>query len=322
MITLSKKQDVDFTILNLTDPQLTDSEWEVGHKNRQILEYTVDELVKRVQPDLITISGDITFAGNDKAYDMFAQFINSYGIPWSVVWGNHDNQNGDEYVKGIVQRYMEYEGFVYESGDAKLGNGNFIIKIEENGAPVSALIMMDSHDREPFTDEEGNTELKWARLIPEQRVWLKETANELKSEGYNDATLIMHIPIFEYTKASEAAYKKNIDLKDISVEDANGVECWNDGYTDSIGVQHEDISCYPKDDGILNEIKSTDIVKRLVCGHDHISNWMIKYDDIDLIFSLKTGAGCYWEPDISGGTVIKINKSGVYKIHHEYVNAL
>ena len=36
MITLKKNPEKDFIILNITDPQLGDPEWEDGHINRQI----------------------------------------------------------------------------------------------------------------------------------------------------------------------------------------------------------------------------------------------------------------------------------------------
>ena len=39
-----------------------------------------------------------------------------------------------------------------------------------------------------------------------------------------------------------------------------------------------------------------------------------------LIYSLKTGAGCYWNPILNGGTVIRISSDGVSDIHHHYVD--
>ena len=39
-----------------------------------------------------------------------------------------------------------------------------------------------------------------------------------------------------------------------------------------------------------------------------------------MVYALKTGAGCYWEPELNGGTVVKIGKDGVKDIYHEYVD--
>ena len=101
MIILKKQANKNFIVLNLTDPQLGTSEWEDGHKNRNILEYTITKLIKQTNPDLITVSGDLAWAGQEPAYEMFGNFIESFQIPWAIVWGNHDNQNGPEFVDGF-----------------------------------------------------------------------------------------------------------------------------------------------------------------------------------------------------------------------------
>jgi len=54
-------------------------------------------------------------------------------------------------------------------------------------------------------------------------------------------------------------------------------------------------------------------------GHDHNNNWIIRHRGIRFVFSLKTGPGCYWEPELNGGTVIKITSNGIGDIYHEYV---
>ena len=60
MIRLKKERGKDFVILNLTDTQLSDKEWEDGHKANAVLTHTVRSLVERVKPDLITVTGDLT----------------------------------------------------------------------------------------------------------------------------------------------------------------------------------------------------------------------------------------------------------------------
>ena len=315
-----KQQNKDFRILNITDPQLSNGEWEEGHKNRVILEYTLKELVKRTEPDLITVSGDLAWAGNDRAYDMLASFIDSFGIPWAPVWGNHDNQDGAEYIDSVATRYMTFPNCIYEKGDPSLGNGNYVISIENDGTPVEALIMLDTHDRASYTDESGETMSTWAKLIPEQAEWIEKEINALKARGCKSATLIMHIPIYAYNTASKAAYKDGIDLNSVTPEMADGGECWNDGYKDSIGAKYEDIGSYPAEDGMFDHFKKLGIIKHIVAGHDHVNNFMINYDGIKLIYSLKLGAGCYWNPILNGGTVLSINENGVYDVRHEYVD--
>lgn len=320
MKVLKKSPNKDFIVLNITDPQLSTEEWADGHLHRNILETTMKTLIERVHPDLITISGDLAWAGQDAAYDAFANFIDGFQIPWAPIWGNHDNQNGPEFIDRVADRYLTYEHCLYEKGDPALGNGNYLISIEENGKPVEALVMMDSHDKAPFTAENGEERSEWAKLTPAQGVWLKELLSDLKAKGYPDASLILHIPLYAYRLAMNAAYKSGIDLQAVTPEQADGAECWNEGYTDSIGVQYETVSSYPADDGIFDILKRSNLVKRVIAGHDHVNNWMIRYEGIQLIYGLKLGAGCYWNPLLNGGTVLKINQQGVYSVSHEFVD--
>ena len=97
---LKKSKNKDFLILNLTDPHLYNCA--LGdHPNPAILKYTISTLMERVHPDLITISGDIGWAGlagGDAAHRYFADFIDEFGVPWAPVWGNHDQPAGMEYL--------------------------------------------------------------------------------------------------------------------------------------------------------------------------------------------------------------------------------
>lgn len=317
---LNKLPGKDFTVLNLTDTQLSDQEWADDHKARKILEYTVKELISRTSPDLITISGDLAWAGHDHAYDMLASFIDGFGIPWAHVWGNHDNQNGAEYIDSVATRFMARPNCIYEKGDRALGNGNYVICIEEQGRPVEAIIMIDSHDRDPYVDAEGKEVKAWSRLTEEQKSWILQQTSELGEKGYADATVILHIPIYAYRTAFNAAFNSALDPKSITPEQADGADCWNEGYTDSIGVQYEGIGSYPAEDGVLATLKESKIIKTIVAGHEHVNNWMVNYDGIKMVYSLKTGMGCYWNPILNGGTVLKVGSDGICDVKHEFVD--
>ena len=335
MIIFQKQPNRDFTILNISDPQLTNSDWNDGYQNRRILEYTIEELITRVKPDLITVSGDISYPEQLHAYKMFADTIEKYNIPWAVVWGNHDQEVGGEYIKKfggleglewiekVENLYATYPHFIYERGDLSLGRGNYVIAIQENEKIVEALIMMDTHEEEPYINENGCEQMTWSKLTKAQIAWLQAQTQGLQAQGCKDATLVIHIPIYAYRLASQAAYKEGVCHAELTLQEAEGIECWNKGYEESIGVQHEPngVCSYPVDDGVFTAIKQDGLIRQVIAGHDHINNWIIRYDGVTMVYALTTGAGCYWDPAISGGTVIKINQDGVYKICHEYVDA-
>ena len=320
MIKLAKENERDFILLNFSDPQLSDGEWDEGHKNRAILEYTIGETIRRTSPDLITVSGDLAWAGNTKAYRMLADLLDSYGIPWCAVWGNHDNQDGPEYVDSVVDYYLTKKYFLYEHGDKALGNGNYVIGAGCGGRISAGVIMMDSHDRMPYTKDDGAVGEGWAKLIPEQIDWYRERVNELAAMGCRESALIMHIPIYAYRTAAAAAYADGADRKGISpLESSLGVG-WRDGYRSSYGVTYESIGSYPLDDGVFDVIRDLGHTKVLIAGHDHVNNTVIRYEGVDLVYSLKCGAGCYWDPRLNGGTVVRIDENGIRDLGHCYVD--
>ncbi len=309
MVILKKQKGKDFVVLNITDPQLSDEEWAEGHTHRAILEYTLTKLVERVQPDLITISGDLAWAGNEQAYAMLGALLESFSIPWGFVWGNHDNQGGAECVDKVATSYMALEHCIYEKGDLSLGNGNYVICIQEGDKPVEAIFMMDSHDRDEYEQPSGEKKLEWGKLTAAQIDWYKDQAKFLKDAGYQDTTLILHIPIYAYRLASAAAIKEGASKGE-----------WNIGYENSIGEQNEGVCAPPVEDGVFAAIKEIGTTKHVLAGHDHANNWVISYEGVRLAYGLKAGAGCYWQPTLNGGTLLKINENGVYAIAHEFVD--
>ncbi len=48
-------------------------------------------MIKRENPDLIIVTGDqVLTKWNDIATQQFADFMDSFKIPWAPVFGNHD----------------------------------------------------------------------------------------------------------------------------------------------------------------------------------------------------------------------------------------
>ena len=313
---LKKLTDKDFKILNLTDPQLSDQEWRDGRDEGRLLKDTVTYLVNKVKPDLITISGDLAWAGHYESYSHLADLLDRFCIPWAPVFGNHDNQGGRERVERAASILCQSRYCLLEQGDPKLGYGNYVVGIEEDGRLLHAIIFMDSHDRKPLIKEDGEEIMDWAELIPEQFVWYRETIANLKSKGVRETSLIMHIPLYTYRDAIHAALKDGIDPATVSPANGEQVGCWNEGYEDSFGVMYEGICSYSKDNGFFEEIYRGESTKTVLCGHDHTNTFSVRYRGIRLMYGMKTGAGCYWNKQINGGTVLTIGSDGHMEAEH------
>ena len=300
-LTLQKDENEDFVILNITDPQMSDSEWQ--GEAATVLRNTIQTLVTESNPDLITVSGDISVAGFcDVAYTNFADLIDSYGIPWTVVWGNHDNESGATIVQNVVDEYKTYDNFIYNEGPEELGNGNFVIEIQQNGEPVHALVMMDTHNKMDYNGTES-----WGALTEDQLAWYEKQIKALQKRGCNESSIIAHIPIKAFEEAYNAAYDSSTGT-------------WRDGY-EAFGVNHESVCCHPVDFGAFDLIKSLGSTKLYLCGHDHYNCSSILYEGVRLTYALKTGIGNYYHEDLNGGTVVEIDSEGKTNVYHKYVEA-
>ena len=83
---LSTNYHDNYRILQLTDLHL-------GDKDNQDLHYKfLDLTIRDADADFIVVTGDLfTFASKDTAKRLFA-FLDSYEKPWTVTFGNHDEQ--------------------------------------------------------------------------------------------------------------------------------------------------------------------------------------------------------------------------------------
>lgn len=316
MKTLQKSSPY-FKVLNLSDPQL--GNWEMGQKNAQVLAETVTRLIEEVKPDLITVSGDLAWAGHYAAYANLADLLDGFQIPWAPIFGNHDLQDGPEPVAKAIEILEQSKYCLYENGDPKLGYGNYVIGIEENGKLIHGIILMDSHNKMEWVNPQGETEERWAQLYPEQLDWYANVVDELKAQGAKETSVILHIPIYTYCDALKAALKEGIDPSSIPPGKGQQLGCWNQGYEDSFGVIYEAISCYPEDNGFFDLVLDKNSTKTILCGHDHVNNLAVNYKGVRLIFAMKTGWGCYCNKELNGGTVLTIDSNGNMHAQHCYI---
>ena len=326
MFTFEMKED-RFTVLNLTDMQLNECHWDEsapGYDNSYaVFDCTVRTLIHRVRPDLITITGDLSMADQPKAYPALADYMDAFGIPWCVVWGNHDQQDVVEridFVKKILPYYRSRAHFFHEDGDPSMGNGNYLIAVCKNGAPVHTLFMMDSHNCVWLPDEKGVKHFYYDKLNEAQIAWYRKQAAQLKAAGCTHSSILLHIPIHAYREAWDAAFRKDLDPTSVTLEESYGTDCWNPGYEASFGVGWEEVAAYPYDDGVFAAIQEMGITQNVIAGHVHLHNTVIPYRNVNLAFATKTGKVHPWKYPLNGGTVLTIQSDGTSLLRHEYVD--
>lgn len=308
--------DRDIKILQITDMQVIDSsqqrypdrlrqdeyeKWLPETKEKNLYCY-IRELVARTTPDLIIITGDITYGEFDdsgKSLEEFIDFMDSFGIPWAPVYGNHDNET---YI-GIEKQNAMYENSkygIFKKGNV-FGNGNYSIAIKQGEKVIRTICMMDSNGCGKLGIAQGFRE--------DQLEWLKETSNEC------DVPLFccFHIPTKDFSDAYIAAgYQEKSDERDTCAYYELGVDMA--AKAGDFGKKYEDFYSYSAP--VLPAFKASR-VDGVFAGHYHKINLSVVHEGIRFTMGLKTGLYDYHDKDAMGGTLITLCGKD-FSVRHEY----
>ncbi len=302
---IEKNPDEDFIILNLADVQLKDDlvYEEEGEKTEEM----IARLIEETDPDLITLTGDN--AWGTIAYIKLIHQIDSYGIPWAPVMGNHDGQC---LINEFWAAYLLYkaDNCLFEFGPKNMEYGNYIINITENGKIIHTLFMFDTHNSAEFTLEDGSTVGGYDHLWNNQIEWYKWAVKGISGIAGKtvESSVFMHIPVYEYKEAWVNAYGS----------DAEGILA--PGLApQAIGLRGEGINCSPVNNGFFGVCKELGSTKNIFAGHDHDNNFQIYHEGIRLNYTLKTGYGAYYTEGLTGATVISVGSDGAAYAEHLYM---
>ena len=282
-----------FKILQLTDIHMSD-------KDDQDLHYAfMDKLITEAKndatgaPDLMVVTGDLfTFASRSTAERLF-KFLDSYGIKWTVVFGNHDEQTyfPVDWMTGYLNKFGSNCMFKDLQDDKVQGNCNFAINLMDGANVKKQLIFMDSN-RYYFGSYMGYDYFK-----QDQIDWYEQMVKETPV----DSLMFYHIPLFEINDA----YDKGTKVFD----GRNG----NDG-------KRED-TCPPKENsGFFGKITELGHTKAMFFGHDHINTFEVDYQGVKFCYGIKSTDRIYFDEDLLGYQTITLDgdQINVHRYWHTY----
>lgn len=328
-VTIQKEPGKDFKILNLADIQYNDT---LDIFNRAYTEETIRTLIEQEKPDLITMTGDQVWAAFQKQSQKdLIKFMDSFGIPWAPVYGNHDGE-GNADKNWLADRYLESEYCVFKKGPNNIGGtGNYVINIMEGDKIVQSLIMLDSgswrgydgmpEERKMIADALDNDTQEYIlnddgtrkqepfgtgyEFMSESQIawykWALEGAKQVNGGEMPESMLFFHIALPEF-------YNAYLQWKDSGFDPEMG-----------FGEKREEVCCPSVNSGMFEVIKELGSTKNVIVGHDHVNSYSVLYEGVRLTYGLKTGDRCYANDDLNGGTLLTITDSGV-KTEHKYVN--
>lgn len=328
-VVIQKEAGKDFKILNLTDIQYDDL-YDVGQ--RAYTKETIRTLIEQEQPDLITMTGDQVWAPFQKqSQKELIRFMDSFGIPWAPVFGNHDGE-GNADKNWLADQYIASEYCLFKKGPNNIGGlGNYIINIMEGDKIVQSLIMMDSGSWRGYDGMPEERKMIADAIDSETQEYILNADGTRKQEAFGTG--------YEFISESQIAwYKWAIQ----GAKEVNGGETpesiaffhialpefytaylqWKDSGYDSemgFGEKRENVCCPSVNSGMFAAIQELGSTKNVVVGHDHINNYSVLYNGVRLTYGMKTGDRCYADSDMNGGTVLTLTDSGV-QTEHKYVN--
>lgn len=300
-----KAGDKDFIIMDITDVHMGCSPY-TTKEDKQAMQ-AIHKLADSIKPDLIIVTGDCIYSAptmgslsSGHSQKVFASFMETLGIPWTVAFGNHESEvyafAGREKMGKILES-EEYKNCVFVRGPSELtGVGNQVIVVRNNDTKKTVnqvLMLIDSND---YTGIMSN----YDSIHPDQIEWYKNQISAIAAEqGKTPAQIgslaFFHIPVTEYEKA------------------------YDEGTIIS-GEKNEPV-CHPADTGsdvFFAEMKDFGSTRAMFAGHDHTNNYIAEYQGILLAYSLSIDYVAYKDIDKTneyrGATVISIHSDNTFGI--------
>lgn len=297
-VKLKCREDGTFNVLQVSDFQ------DNCNANETIKDGTMkrfNAMVDATDPDLVIITGDQIWPNplNDEKdfiryVDIMVGRLEKDGIPWAVIYGNHDNDVGKhDAINTKVRKWRQqeiYESYAHCVGTAGpediFGIGNYVLPILTNDEKSIAFNVwcLDTGDYNEnldksvykFKDSEyikngyytsvaGHENSTYDFIKYDQQLWYYNTSTIM--ENYNKA----EIPAIMF---GHVCLPEFIDVN----------ENRNDASVNFTGVNKEGCSCGPVNSHMFDTILARGDVKGFYVGHDHINNSSGMWKGIELAF--------------------------------------
>ncbi|MFR1991194.1 MAG: metallophosphoesterase family protein [Oscillospiraceae bacterium] len=266
------------------------------------------------QPDLVVFLGDQIHGPSigksvertQKALDAFLQPVAERGLQFAVVFGNHDDEGGVS-KETQMEYYQSYPGCLAAAGDVTgVGNYNLLVYDSDGKAPVVNLWFFDSGSYAP----EGQGKYDWVRQ--DQIDWYLETEAALAARNGGTpipAYAFQHIIVPDIYDAMDIV--PSSEKKNGAVE---GYGCRKGTYYSAASVIKAgtlgEAPCPPDVNGgeFAAWKQGGDIVAGFF-GHDHVNDFIIPYEGIDLINTNSTGFYIYGAGENHGARLVTLRES-------------
>ena len=284
----------NFRILQLTDVHLGDKD------NLDTHFKFMDLTIQEANADMIVVTGDLfTFASKATA-NKFFDYLESKGKPWTVTYGNHDEQcyfSVDWLTSNLNKRSEDSNSHcIYKDtqDDDVQGNANFAINLMIGNQLFEQLIVMDSNRYDFKT-------MYYDYFKPNQIQWYKdmvEYGRSLPGGALAKSLMFYHIPLPETQTIWDMLQEGSTEVTNVPTK-VKG--------EDKYGSLEEAVCCPDYNSGFFQVIDDLDYTTGMYFGHDHVNNFIINYKGVDFAYGVKATDRVYYGESKLGGRVITLH---------------
>ena len=295
--------DKDFRVMQLTDVHIGGG-WMCTSKDTMALN-AVAAMVTAEKPDLVIITGDLVYpvpyaAGtfdNMNSAELVATLMESLGVYWIPVFGNHDTEIYSKYTREDISKFYSDEKWTYclfenNSDDEVDGYCNQVINIKNSqGLITQSLYTFDTHS---YVDGDYlGIGWKYDNIHENQVNWYKTNI-----EKYNKQNVeLINASEWENKEELLNTYSVVKSLAFWHVPNTEYLDAWNEyveaGYKDTenakyyygiVGATGKMVYSGVYEDEIFEAMQTLGSTKGIFCGHDHLNNFSIEYKGIRLTY--------------------------------------
>lgn len=314
----------DPVVLQLSDTQIIDGAQSRPDKSEgdkttyatsKIKEYCYDyltETITKTKPDFIIITGDLVYGeydDNGSVFKAFVEFMDSFQIYWSPVFGNHEAES----KMGIDWQCEQLENSEYCLFEQKTltGNGNYSVGLVQGGEIKRVFYMLDTNGCSNASQESlqnGHT-IKTAGLASDQIEWYTNQINTLKAlSPQTKISFAYHIQQAVFGDAfAKYGFDQNTKYQNIFVDYAANNTDGDFGY---IGRQMKDP--WDASKKVYENMKILG-VDSIFVGHEHCNSASVVYEGIRFQYGQKSSEYDRYNAVNDQGEIVAIaiwNKTG------------
>lgn len=322
---LSFDENGKFKIMVIADPQ-------DGHPTKVSMINFICEALDSEKPDLVVFLGDNVCkdAENFESYDELLTPLTDRGVPFTFVYGNHDDESAPNFSKeDILKNYQKYDGCLAYDADPSLhgcATHNLPIMSSDGSKVAFNLWLFDSGDY--VNDENGNHKsasgITYYDCVRKDQIeWYKSVSAHLEEEN---GGLVPSLA-FQHIITQEAM--QNVFF-DSSVKGES--KLWynfSDGKSSSIfpnvanidGIMMERPCPSFDNEGEWDAFVERGDVMAVFTGHDHVNNFTTTVDGIDAVSVSGSTYNSYGKDYLRGVKIINLDESKPfeYEAHTLYV---